>query len=57
MHFFLRTLWAKKFFLIGFTLGFFGSLGTLYLHRVSVKSAPKQECYDTAQEKTPQKIK
>jgi hypothetical protein len=39
----LRVLWAKKFFLLGFTVGFLASFGTLSLNRALSKETLKQQ--------------
>jgi hypothetical protein len=54
----LRALRTHKFFLIGFTVGFLGSFGTLSLDRVLSKEAFKQQkaCEGT-QKDAQQKLK
>jgi hypothetical protein len=54
----LRALWSKKFFLVGFAVGFLGSFGTLSLNRVlSKESLKQQKACEGTQEDTQQKLK
>jgi hypothetical protein len=54
----LRALWSKKFFLLGFTVGFLASFGTLSLNRVLSKETIKhQKTHEGAQKGTQHELK